>query len=296
MTNSCLSGIYPAIITPLTDNGEISTEVTERLLARLLATGVDGVYAAGSTGEGMRLSVANREMLVDCLISNLPREKKLLVHVGATQTEDALRLAKHAAKAGAHAISSLPPQGKFSDVRDYYRLVSESSPLPLIVYYFPAVCPDAFQSPEQLIEICALPNISAIKFTDYNLFLLGRLKNQGMLVYNGRDEILAAGLLMGADGGIGSTYNLVPELYVTLYRHTLSGEWERARQLQRVINKFISVLLKYPLLAAIKAALGQGGLECGPTLNGQQFESVAQREQFLSELAQVVPEMGPIAN
>jgi N-acetylneuraminate lyase len=296
VNNASLRGIYPAIVTPLTGDGELATDVLERLLARLLAAGVDGVYAAGSTGEGMRMSLGAREALVDCLMSHLPRGKKLLVHVGAARVEDAIRLAVHAAKAGAHAVSSLPPQGEFSAVRDYYTRLAEQSPLPLIVYYFPEACPGAFQKPEELEEICALPKVSGLKFTDYNLFLLERLTALGKVVYNGRDEVLAAGLLMGAQGGIGSTYNLAPELYVALYRHTLQGEWEQARQLQRTLNQLIAALIKYPFLPALKAALSCAGFECGPTLNGQRFESVAQQQQFLSELAQVMPQADAVAN
>jgi N-acetylneuraminate lyase len=227
-------------------------------------------------------------------MDNLPPGKKLLVHVGAPDVQDAIRLALHAAKAGAHGLSSLPPHGAFPKVREYYKRLAGTATLPLILYYFPEVCPEAFQSQDELLEICTRSNVAGVKFTDYNLFLLSRLATLGTLVYNGRDEVLAAGLLMGAGGGIGSTYNLVPELYVDLYRHTLRGEWEQARRLQRDINKLIQVLLEYPLLAALKAALGHAGFECGPVLNGQQFENPAQKRQFLSDLAQVSPKWSEI--
>jgi N-acetylneuraminate lyase len=296
VNDASISGIYPAIVTPLTPDGELATDVMARLLVRLLAAGVDGVYAAGSTGEGLRLSLANREAVVECLMSNLPQGKKLLVHVGAPRVEDAIRLAVHAAKAGAHAVSSLPPQGVFSQVRDYYKRLADHSPLPLILYYFPEASPGANIKPEELEEMCALPNVSGVKFTDYNLFLLERLVGLGKIVYNGRDEVLAAGLLMGAQGGIGSTYNLVPEIYMALYRHTLRSEWEKARQLQRRLNQLIAVLVKYPFLPALKAALGSAGFECGPTLNGERFESPAQQQQFLVELGHVMPEHDAVAN
>jgi N-acetylneuraminate lyase len=296
VNHASLSGIYPAIITPLTSDGELSADVLVKLLGRLVAAGVDGVYAGGSTGEGMRMSLASREALVDCLMSNLPRDKRLLVHVGAARVEDAIRLAAHAAKAGAHAVSSLPPQGTFAQVREYYRHLAERSPLPLIIYYFPEACPGAFESTDDLEEISALPQVIGVKFTDYNLYLLERLENLGKLVYNGRDEVLAAGLLMGAEGGIGSTYNLIPELYVALYRHAKRGEWEQARRLQRAANQLLAVLLKYPFLPAIKAGLGSFGLACGPTLNGERFESAAQQQQFLSELARVLPAPDAVGN
>jgi N-acetylneuraminate lyase len=295
VNETALDGIYPAIVTPLTSDGKLGAEVLARLLGRLLAAGVDGVYASGSTGEGLRMSLPDREALVNCLMSHMPKDKKLLVHVGAARVEDAIRLAEHAAKAGAHAVSSLPPKAEFSGLRDYYRQLAQHSPLPLIVYYFPEASPGSFQKAGELEEICMLPNVPAVKFTDFNLFLLQRVTQLGKVVYNGRDEVLAAGLLMGARGGIGSTYNLVPEFYVALYRHTLRGEWEKARRLQQVLNELIATLIKYPFLPALKAAMATLGFECGPVLNGERFQTAAEQQQFLSELARVMPERGSAA-
>jgi N-acetylneuraminate lyase len=286
-----LDGIYPAIVTPLTGEDKIATEVAEKLAARLFSAGVDGIYAAGSTGEGTRLTVENRKLLVEALMKNLPTEKKLIVHVGANNPEDAFRLADHAAQVGAHAVSSLPPRGSFGDVLNYYERLANQSSLPLIVYYFPEACPDAFTRPEELIQVAAIENVVGIKFTDYNLFLLAQLR-KSKTVFNGRDEVLAAGLLMGASGGIGSTYNLLPELYVALYRHALRREWEQAAQVQRILNEAIAVLIKYPFISALKAVLAEQGFDCGRALNGQDFESDAQRRQFLAEFNRALPDQG----
>lgn len=289
MPHSTIDGIYPAIVTPLTGEGRIATDVAEKLAARLLSAGVDGLYAAGSTGEGMRMTLENRKVLVEALMKNLPSEKKLIVHVGANNPEDAFRLADHAAQVGAHAISSLPPRGSFNDVHSYYERLAKQSSLPLIVYYFPEACPDAFTRPEELVRAAAIENVMGVKFTDYNLYLLAQL-SKSKIVFNGRDEVLAAGLLMGARGGIGSTYNLLPELYVALYRHALHQEWEQAAKLQRIVNEAIAVLVKYPFIGALKAALAEQGFECGGALNGQEFESDAQRRQFLSEFNRALPD------
>ncbi len=89
---------------------------------------------------------------------------------------------------------------------------------PLILYYFPKVAPSAFSDPQELIDICELPNVIGVKFTDFNYYLLQRLAKRGNLVFNGYDEALAAGLLMGAEGGIGSTYNLMPQVYQKIFQ------------------------------------------------------------------------------
>jgi N-acetylneuraminate lyase len=75
--------------------------------------------------------------------------------------------------------------------------------------------------------------------------------------------MLVAGLIMGANGGIGSIYNLVPEQFVTLYEHTVAGRWEEARRTQYHINELIEVILRYPVNTAVKAILQWSGVDCG---------------------------------
>jgi N-acetylneuraminate lyase len=127
VNDASLSGIYPAIVTPLTADGELATAVVERLLARLMAAGVNGVYAAGSTGEGMRMSLAGREALVDCLMSNLPQGKKLLVHVGTPRVEDAwqstrsrqARMRSAVSQRGEHFLKCVTITNVWPNIRRY---------------------------------------------------------------------------------------------------------------------------------------------------------------------------------
>ena len=81
-----------------------------------------------------------------------------------------------------------------------------------------------------------------------------------------RDEVLAAGLLMGANGGIGSFYNLVPELFVRLHAAAVEGRWQDARALQQRINVLIGITLQFPLFPAVKQMLAWSGLDCGTCL------------------------------
>jgi N-acetylneuraminate lyase len=192
------------------------------------------------------------------------RGKTVMVNIGAYTTGDAIELAKHAARAGADSISSLPPLGSycFAEIRTYYKAIAAASDLPVFIYYFPELCP-VISSAGQLMELCSLPNIVGLKFTDFDMYKLSLLKQDGAIVFNGRDEVLAAGLLMGADGGIGTMYNLVPDLFVKLYAHTRTGEWEQARAVQQVINELITIALRFPLFPAVKAMLGWPGIDCG---------------------------------
>lgn len=273
-----LAGLYPAFLTPLDRDHQINEQVATSMLHALLATGMDGVYVAGSTGEGMRLPVATRERLVEAVHAAMPARKRLLVHVGAPDPQDAFRLAEHAARLGAHAISSLPPAGAAADIYRFYVELARRSPLPLILYYFPKAAPHAFTDPQQLIDVCDLPNVAGVKFTDFNTHLMQRLVKRGKLVFNGYDEALAAGLLMGAQGGIGSTYNAMPEAYLRLYRSAQAGEWEKVRAEQWNINAVIDELVSRPFFPALRAVVRARGFDCGPLMSG---ENIADNEASL---------------
>ena len=266
MTNH-LQGILPAVVTPFDERGRFNTAAFEQLLKRLYDAGVDGLYLCGSTGEGLLQAPEQRRRVAEAALRNAPPDKQIIVHIGAATTADAVELARHAARLGAQAVSSLPPPGNYSfaEVRDYYRAIAAASDAPLLVYFFPGAS-TAITTLEQLLELCALPNVIGLKFTDFDLFNLMRLKQSGATVFNGYDEVLAAGLLMGADGGIGTTYALLPEHYVRLYQAARAGRWEEARALQTEVNELISILVQYPVFPVTKVLLRWAGVECGECL------------------------------
>lgn len=263
-----LGGILPAVVTPFDANGRFAAKPFEQLLARVYAAGVHGIYICGTTGEGPLQSADERKAVIDAAVANSPAGKHVMVHVGASAPTEALILAEHAARAGAHSISSLPPLGgsfTFEEIRDYYRALGAASALPLVVYFFPQIAP-ALATRAQLTAICELPNVAGFKFTNFDLFTLAQVRRPGLAAFNGHDEVLAAGLLMGADGGIGSFYNLVPELFVRIYDLGRAGQWEEARPVQDRVNALIALTLRYPLFPAIKQILDWSGLPCGACL------------------------------
>ena len=282
---SQLSGIMPAVVTPFDESGAFAPGAFEKLLARLYGAGVDGLYVCGQTGEGLLQSVASRQQAAEAAVRLSPKGKTIIVHVGAHTTDDAVTLARHAAKAGAHAVSSLPPAGAYSfdEIRAYYRTLAAASELPLLVYYFPSVAP-ALRSTEQMLELCALPNVIGLKFTDSDMFRLWSLKRAGAVVFNGSDEMLVAGLIMGADGGIGSIYNLIPEEFLRIYNLAGEGRWEEARRVQRDVNELIEVLLRFPIHPVVKTLLAWSGVDCGGCVSPKRSLTAAQCEELRARL------------
>src|SRR5262249_54030980 len=126
-----LAGVLPAVVTPLTADEEFAASSFERLLEKVYAAGCDGIYVFGQTGEGLSQPVEMRKKVAEVAVKASPREKAVVVHVGAPRTVDAIELACHARRIGAHAVSSLPPEARFSfdEVRAYYAAVAAASDL-----------------------------------------------------------------------------------------------------------------------------------------------------------------------
>ena len=280
-------GILPAVSTPFDAEGRFRADSFERLLDRCYSAGVDGMYVCGQTGEGLQQSAAQRKLVAEVAVKASPKDKTVIVHIGAMNTAEAVDLAKHAARIGAHAVSALPPIGNYSfaEIKAYYAAIAAASDVPLLIYYFPAFAP-SLNTLAQILELCAIPNIIGLKFTANDLFLLSEIKKSGATIFYGTDEMLVAGLIMGADGGIGSFYTVAPELFVQLSRQAQAGDWEQARQTQRPINELISIGLNFPVQPVVKSMLRRQGIECGnclPPRRSLTVEEETRLDQMLAE-------------
>jgi N-acetylneuraminate lyase len=264
MSLSVSGGVLPAILTPMDAEGRFVPEMMERLCSALYNCGVDGVYVCGQTGEGLQQPVAQRKLVVETTVKATPANKIVMAHIGAGSTEDAVDLARHAERSGAHSISSLPPSGSYSidEVHAYYSAIAAATELPFFIYFFPAFAarPSGY---DDLMRLCEIPGVAGLKFTSTDLFTMWKLKRAGATIFNGFDEIFVAGLAMGADGGIGTFYNVVPEWFVAIHRLAKEGKWDEARALQSRVNAVIELGLQYPTHAATKEMMAWQGVPCG---------------------------------
>jgi Dihydrodipicolinate synthase/N-acetylneuraminate lyase len=267
MSKPVLNGIIPAVVTPIDAQERFAPAPFEALLAKMYSAGVHGIYVCGQTGEGLLQTVEQRKLVAEASMRFSPAGKQVIIHVGSYRTADAVELARHAAEIGVTAVSALPPFGSYSfdEIHAYYREIAAASDLPLLVYYFPEVCA-AIKTEEQILQLCAIPNVVGLKFTDFDLYRLRHIRQSGSVIFNGRDEVLAAGLMMGADGGIGTFYNLVPELFVEIYNHALRGDFPAARAVQDRVNAIVRATLRFPVFPAIKEVLRWSGIDCGRCL------------------------------
>jgi N-acetylneuraminate lyase len=286
--------ILPALVTPLLPDGRLDEPSAERLINHLYQRGVGGLYVTGSTGEGVYLDFAIRRRLVELAVSLSRGRGSVVVHVGAIQAAAALELAEHAARAGADAVSSIPPfVGGYSweEVRAFYERLARNSPLPVVAYHIPGLTGQN-HGVARLAELLEVPNICGFKFTDPNFYAMQRLLTRfrdDQILYNGQDEALALGLQVGAHGGIGTTYNFMPELILEIAAHCAAGRFPEAVAAQRRANDIIEALLSFQPLAATKQILVWQGLIEHPTCafprSGLSAPQVRQLRELLSTTA-----------
>ena len=260
-------GVMPALVSPIDANEKINVPVLNQLLNDLLAKGADGFYLCGATGEGIAIDPEQRMVLAEEAIKTVGGRKPCIVQVASGNFEDAIRLAKHAEKVGAAAISATPPlffSYDKDDVYNYYKKLADAVSIPMMIYYNPAA---GFHiNADIAAKMFEIDNVTAIKWTSSDYYQMMRLRDltKGeMNIINGPDEMLLMGLSAGADGGIGTTYNFMFDIIRGIYDNFMRGDLETAREYQTRAIRIISVLLSYKIIPAAKAVLEAQGYEVG---------------------------------
>ena len=253
-----LGGVHAALLTPFDNEGGIDWKSTEALVKFIIKQGVHGLYVSGSSGEAMLQSVAERSECLRHVAECGQGKLALIAHVGAVATRDVLNLAEVAHASGYHAISAVTPyyyQFSRAEVLAHYQAIADQSALPLIIYNFPALT-QAF-SVAELSSLLQHKNIIGVKHTSTDLFALERLRRHcpDALIYNGYDEMYLAGLSMGASGAIGTTYNLMGDLFVAIEKSFAQADVERALEFQRMANVIIEALIDVGVIPGCKMAL-----------------------------------------
>ena len=280
-------GIMPALVTPLTAEERINTDVLKKLINDMIDKGAEGFYIGGATGEGLKIRTEERMILAEESMNAIAGRVPAIIQVASMNTNDALLLAKHAEKIGADAISATPPlffQYDEDDVYNYYKALAEASSLPVMVYYNPAA--GFNMNANFAARMFEIDNVTAIKWTSPNFFEMNRLKDithGEMNIINGPDEMLLMGLNAGADGGIGTTYNFQLETIKGIYNAFKNGDIQKAQELQTNANRVISVLLKYKIIPATKAVVEAMGYDVGNAAFPMKRYTNEQKAQIVAE-------------
>ena len=270
-------GVIPAFYACYAPDGSISTDGVRALTRHLIAKGVKGVYVGGSSGECIYQHVDERKAVLEAVMEEAAGKITVIAHVACNNTADSAELAAHAEKCGVDAIAAIPPIYFHLPpyaIAAYWNAMSAAAPnTEFVIYNIPQLAGTGLTMP-LLEEMLKNPNVIAVKnssmptqdiqmFKDAGIAARG---TDGFAVFNGPDEQFVSGLAMGADGGIGGTYAVMPEFFLKMYELVKAGEIPAARTIQyqadRIIYKMCEA--KGNLYAVQKEILRrQYGLELG---------------------------------
>ena len=238
-------GVIPAFYACYDKDGNISPEAVQALTKYFVEKGVKGVYVNGSSGECIYQSVEDRKIVLENVMKAAEGKLTVIAHVACNNTKDSQELAKHAESLGVDAIAAIPPiyfhLPEYA-IAEYWNDISSAAPdTDFVIYNIPQLAGVALTMP-LFREMKKNPRVAAVKNSSMPVQDIQMFKmegGKGFVVFNGPDEQLVSGLAMGADGGIGGTYGVMPELFLKLNDLVIANQMEEARELQYAINEII---------------------------------------------------------
>ncbi|MEF9976052.1 MAG: dihydrodipicolinate synthase family protein [Oscillospiraceae bacterium] len=246
--NDKYKGIIPAFYACYDEQGNISPERTQTLVRFLIEKGVKGVYVCGSSGECIYQSVEERKTTLENVMKIAKGKITVIAHVACNNTKDSIELAKHAESLGVDAIAAIPPiyfHLPEHAIAAYWNDISAAAPnTDFVIYNIPQLAGVALTMP-LFAEMLKNPRVAAVKNSSMPVQDIQMFKaegGEGFTVFNGPDEQLVSGLAMGADGGIGGTYAVMPELFIKILEYFRDGNLEKARKVQYDVDEIISVM------------------------------------------------------
>ena len=241
-------GIIPAFYACYDVNGEVSKDAVRQLTRYFVAQGVKGVYVGGSSGECIYHSVEDRKKTLEAVMEEGAGRLTVIAHVACNNTRDSQELAAFAEKLGVEAIAAIPPiyfkLPEYS-VAGYWNDISAAAPdTDFIIYNIPQLAGTALTM--GLLKTMLLnPRVAGVKNSsrpvqDIQMFKAEAMKTrEDFILFNGPDEQLVSGLVMGADAGIGGTYGAMPELVEKIYTLAMEGRYQEAKVIQYDVNEII---------------------------------------------------------
>lgn len=264
-------GIIPAFYACYDENGNISGENTQKFAKYLLEKGVKGLYVGGSSGECIYQSMEDRKITLENVMKAVGGKLTIIAHVACNNTKDSMELAEHAQSLAVDAIAAIPPiYFKLPEyaIAEYWNDISKAAPnTEFIIYNIPQLAGVSLTK-SLYSEMLKNPLVVGVKNSsmpvqDIQIF---KSVDRNKIVFNGPDEQLVSGLTMGADGGIGGTYAVMPELYLKITELVKKGDIEKAIKIQydacEIIYKMCSC--KGNLYATMKEIIRRReGIDCG---------------------------------
>lgn len=296
MAHDEFSGVFPYLVSPVDEHGQVKEAVLTRLVNDLIDAGVHGLTALGSTGEFAYLNREQRHRIVEVVVHATRRRVPVVAGVAATTILDAVEQVKAYDALGVDGILAIL-EVYFPVAEDgvvaYFTAVANSTELPIVLY----TNPQFQRSDLSLAAIERLTRVENIRYLKDASSDTGRLLTiinavgDRVSIFSASAHIPACVMLIGGVGWMAGPACVVPRQSVRLYELCRTQQWREALPLQHKLWHINRVFAKYNLAACIKGALEFQGYEVGPPLPPQTPLSDAGR----SEIKDILAELGSIA-
>ncbi|MBX9790700.1 MAG: dihydrodipicolinate synthase family protein [Pirellulales bacterium] len=294
-------GVIPPIITPYDRSGGIHAEALRRLIDWYADAGCHGLWVCGGTGEGVSLTTRERDEMIALSCQHAAGRLRVIFHVAAPTTAQAVAAAERCQSEGTDAICSVPPYfyGKSTpEVVDYYRALADATDRPIFLYNLPDASGLPLTLPLVEAIVKRVPTVVGIKqsagVVDYVAQLLKWKPDLTVLI--GRGETTLAALTLGATGVVCASLCMAPERFVAVYQAFQDGDLRRAIEAQRFASSVKDLYDEFPVIASTKWVNSQQlGIDCGAPR--APLASIApERERELRRMAEALELLGPAAS
>ena len=292
-----INGLIPAVFTPMHSDGSLNLDLIKPITDYLIENGVAGLYVCGSTGEGPSLMREERLAVTESYIQAAAGRVPIIVQVGHNSIHEAKLLAAHAQKHGADAISAVPPSYfKPTSLENLVCILAEmmnaAPDLPFYYYHIPrlsSVHIDVVKLLEMAVE--RLPNLAGVKYSTFTVYEMQACLEVDNGRYNmlfGSDEMLFSGLVAGAHGAVGSTYNFAMPLYNRVVAAFKGSNINEAQRNQALAAKMIrQILLVKDGNSTLKSMMKYIGFDCGPVRLPQESLTPDEEKQLHTLLKEI---------
>ena len=238
-------GVIPAFYACYDKEGNISPEGVQALTKYFVEKGVKGVYVNGSSGECIYQSVEDRKIVLENVMKAAEGKLTVIAHVACNNTKDSMELARHAESLGVDEIAAIPPiyfRLPEYAIAQYWNDISSAAPnTDFVIYNIPqlagvALTQGLFAEMRKNPKVIGVKN-SSMPVQDIQMFK--QAAGEDYIIFNGPDEQFMSGRVIGAEGGIGGTYGVMPELFLKLDELVKACDMYTARELQYVIDEII---------------------------------------------------------
>jgi 4-hydroxy-tetrahydrodipicolinate synthase len=280
-----LQGICTPICSIFSEDGDRIDEIAQRKhVDTLLEAGVHIIATCGGTGEFSFLTKEERLRITEIIAEQINGQAKLVAHVSAVMTEEAIEFAKHAEGVGADCLLLLPPYFEGPNLAgtfEHYERVSKAVNIEIMAYNIP-VHSGIDLEPDFVEKLLGIENITCLKDSTGDFIRIQQLIARGISVFNGADPLMIYGLLAGAKGCFWGTSNAIPREAVTMYDLVCSGQTDNALELWKRIHAVNDFIWNNPFNPSVKALgnlLGHDLRECRrpvQPLTEDEFEKLKQ--------------------